>query len=127
MCIRDRYQGTAKVKPDLTYQIDGKPLSDYFDDSGKLKLRPHNTFKINRLGKEYPVNGFKLSPVSMKENRILNLMAEQITQEDLNKARKEIEGKELSVEERETFESMLAGYMGEANRREHKIWCVWVR
>ena len=111
------YQGTAKVKPDLTYQIDGKPLSDYFDDSGKLKLRPHNTFKINRLGKEYPVNGFKLSPVSMKENRILNLMAEQITQEDLNKARKEIEGKELSVEERETFESMLAGYMGEANRR----------
>ena len=41
-------------------------------------------------------------------------MAEQITQEDLNKARKEIEGKELSVEERETFESMLAGYMGVA-------------
>ena len=110
------YQGTSKVKPDLTYEIDGKPLSMYFDASGKLKLRPHNTYGINRLGKEYPINGFKLSPVTMEENRILNLMASNITQEDKVKARKELEDKELSVQERETFESMLSGYMGEKNQ-----------
>ena len=61
-----------KIKPDLTFTYKGIPLSDYFDASGKLKTRPHETVVYNRNGRRVKLSGFKLSPVDMQTNRELN-------------------------------------------------------
>ena len=109
------YNGTSKVKPDLTYEYKGRPLKDYFDASGKLKLREYNSTTINRLGNKVPISGFKMSPVDMQTNRTQNQEAKETLADDkkVGETQRDIDVTQDEADAQERFEAALSGYFGE--------------